>query len=181
MDVPEVFYNREDLWQFPREPAAPDGMNAGGETRMAPYYIMMRLPGEPNTEFFLMLPMTPSQRLCGRRETDELRQDPGKPRADLRLAPEHVEITESADIGLLKHVLSLAIISHDAACDPVEPAVVLLDNQTDGRTVLQARAFDELGFVLRDLSKSMFGHGDSGWVSICVFDLDADAEGWFPA
>ena len=29
---------------------------------MAPYYIMMRLPGEPQTEFFLLLPMTPSQR-----------------------------------------------------------------------------------------------------------------------
>ena len=62
MDAPEVFYNREDLWQFPREPAAPDGLNPGGGSRMAPYYIMMRLPGEPQTEFFLMLPMTPSQR-----------------------------------------------------------------------------------------------------------------------
>ncbi len=63
MDAPEVFYNREDLWQFPREPTAPDGTNeAGGETRMAPYYIMMRLPGESETQFFLMLPMTPSQR-----------------------------------------------------------------------------------------------------------------------
>ena len=62
MDASEVFYNREDLWQFPRESTAPDEMNAGGETRMAPYYIMMRLPGEPQTEFFLMLPMTPSKR-----------------------------------------------------------------------------------------------------------------------
>jgi uncharacterized protein len=62
MDVPEVFYNREDLWQFPREPTAPDGLNPGGGTRMAPYYIMMRLPGERLTEFFLMLPMAPSQR-----------------------------------------------------------------------------------------------------------------------
>ena len=62
MEAPEVFYNREDLWQFPRESTAPDDMNAGGETRMAPYYIMMRLPGEPQTEFFLMLPMTPSKR-----------------------------------------------------------------------------------------------------------------------
>ena len=62
MDAPEVFYNREDLWQFPRKSTAPDDMNAGGETRMAPYYIMMRLPGEPQTEFFLMLPMTPSKR-----------------------------------------------------------------------------------------------------------------------
>jgi uncharacterized protein len=62
MDVPEVFYNREDLWQFPREPVALDGPNAGGATRMAPYYIMMRLPGEAQTEFFLMAPMAPSQR-----------------------------------------------------------------------------------------------------------------------
>jgi uncharacterized membrane protein (UPF0182 family) len=29
---------------------------------MAPYYIMMRLPGEQRAEFFLMLPMAPSQR-----------------------------------------------------------------------------------------------------------------------
>jgi uncharacterized protein len=62
MEAPEVFYNREDLWQFPREPVAPDGQNADGATRMAPYYIMMRLPGEARTEFFLMLPMAPSQR-----------------------------------------------------------------------------------------------------------------------
>jgi uncharacterized protein len=59
MDRPEVFYNREDLWQFPREPTGPDGTNSG---RMAPYYIMMRLPGDPHAEFFLMLPMVPSQR-----------------------------------------------------------------------------------------------------------------------
>jgi uncharacterized protein len=62
MDTPEVFYNREDLWQFPREPTAPDGLGIAGGTRMAPYYIMMRLPGEPRAEFFLMLPMVPSQR-----------------------------------------------------------------------------------------------------------------------
>ena len=29
---------------------------------MAPYYMIMRLPGEPRAEFFLMLPMAPSQR-----------------------------------------------------------------------------------------------------------------------
>ena len=63
MTVPEVFYNREDLWQFPREATAPDELQAGVQTtRMAPYYIMMRLPGEAETQFFLMLPMTPSNR-----------------------------------------------------------------------------------------------------------------------
>ena len=30
--------------------------------QMAPYYIIMRLPGEERAEFFLMLPMVPSQR-----------------------------------------------------------------------------------------------------------------------
>jgi uncharacterized protein len=61
MEAPEVFYNREDLWQFPREPS--DSNNTRFEpARMAPYYIMMRLTGDPNAEFFLMLPMVPSQR-----------------------------------------------------------------------------------------------------------------------
>lgn len=54
MESPDVFYNREDLWQFPRQPT-------GGQP-MAPYYIIMRLPGEAQAQFFLMLPMVPSQR-----------------------------------------------------------------------------------------------------------------------
>jgi uncharacterized membrane protein (UPF0182 family) len=62
MDAPEVFYNREDLWQFPREPTGPDGTIGSNPARMAPYYMMMRLPGDPHAEFFLMLPMVPSQR-----------------------------------------------------------------------------------------------------------------------
>ena len=56
MEAADVFYNREDLWQFPRQPGG-DGI-----TMMAPYYIIMRLPGEPQAEFFLMLPMVPSRR-----------------------------------------------------------------------------------------------------------------------
>ena len=56
MDAAEVFYNREDLWQFPRQPGD------AGTAVMAPYYIIMRLPGEPQAEFFLMLPMVPSRR-----------------------------------------------------------------------------------------------------------------------
>jgi uncharacterized protein len=56
MEAADVFYNREDLWQFPREPSA------GGTTMMKPYYIIMRLPEELQAQFFLMLPMTPSRR-----------------------------------------------------------------------------------------------------------------------
>ena len=53
MEAADVFYNREDLWQFPR---------GGGTAMMVPYYIIMRLPGEAQAEFFLMLPMVPSRR-----------------------------------------------------------------------------------------------------------------------
>ena len=56
MNAPEVFYNREDLWQFPRKPTGSNG------EEMEPYYINMRLPRETRTEFFLMLPMVPSKR-----------------------------------------------------------------------------------------------------------------------
>ncbi|HXW85572.1 MAG TPA: UPF0182 family protein [Candidatus Binataceae bacterium] len=56
MTDPQVFYNREDLWDFPRE-------NFGGEVvRMQPYYVIMRLPGEPREEYILMLPMVPAGR-----------------------------------------------------------------------------------------------------------------------
>lgn len=61
MEVPEVFYNREDLWQFPRGLAGIDDGNPPG-TPLAPYYMIMRLPGEPHAEFVLLLPMVPSQR-----------------------------------------------------------------------------------------------------------------------
>lgn len=56
METPEVFYNREDLWQFPRQPAD------SGTAMMTPYYMIMRLPGEQQAENILMLPMVPSQR-----------------------------------------------------------------------------------------------------------------------
>ena len=56
MQAAEVFYNREDLWQFPRQPGS-DGI-----AMMQPYYIIMRLPDETHAEFFLMVPMVPSRR-----------------------------------------------------------------------------------------------------------------------
>jgi len=56
MTDPQVFYNREDVWGFPRE-------NYGGDTGpMQPYYVIMRLPGEPRDEYILMLPMVPRNR-----------------------------------------------------------------------------------------------------------------------
>jgi uncharacterized membrane protein (UPF0182 family) len=57
MQAADVFYNREDLWQFPRQP-----VGDGGTAPMVPYYIIMRLPGETQAEFFIMIPMVPSRR-----------------------------------------------------------------------------------------------------------------------
>jgi uncharacterized protein len=51
----QVFYNKEDLWSIPLghgEPARP----------MEPYYLIMRLPGEPKEEFVLLIPFTPSKK-----------------------------------------------------------------------------------------------------------------------
>lgn len=54
MQDPQVFYNKEDLWSLPR---------GGAEGQpMEPYYMIMRLPGEPSEEFILMIPFTPSQK-----------------------------------------------------------------------------------------------------------------------
>jgi uncharacterized membrane protein (UPF0182 family) len=56
MKDPEVFYNKEDQWSFPKE------SHKGQTTFMQPYYTIMRLPGEPRAEFILMLPMVPNNR-----------------------------------------------------------------------------------------------------------------------
>jgi uncharacterized membrane protein (UPF0182 family) len=64
MREPLVFYNKEDLWSTAgptTAPAAPPGgarVNAA-EAAVAPYYTIMRLPGEPREEFTLLLPFTP--------------------------------------------------------------------------------------------------------------------------
>jgi uncharacterized membrane protein (UPF0182 family) len=56
MKDPEVFYNKEDLWSFPKE------SHRGQTSFMQPYYTIMRLPGESREEFILMLPMVPNNR-----------------------------------------------------------------------------------------------------------------------
>lgn len=53
MTEAQVFYNKEDLWDVPKE-------KFDGETvPMRPYYVVMRLPGEDKLEFLQMLPFTP--------------------------------------------------------------------------------------------------------------------------
>src|SRR5690625_156061 len=52
----EVFYNREDFWQFPTEKYFDQ------DIEMDPYYITMKLPESDVEEFILMMPYTPKNR-----------------------------------------------------------------------------------------------------------------------
>ncbi len=56
MEIPQVFYNNEDLWTRPRE-------KYGGQVQMLePYYVLTRLPGERTLQYMLMTPLTPENR-----------------------------------------------------------------------------------------------------------------------
>ena len=56
MEDPQVFYNQEDLWNWAEE------IVTGERMRIEPYYVIMRLPGERDEEFVLMMPYTPSSK-----------------------------------------------------------------------------------------------------------------------
>lgn len=58
MTDPRTFYNKEDLWDIPREV-----LNQSGQTEaVQPYYVIMRLPGEQHEEFVLIRPFTPANK-----------------------------------------------------------------------------------------------------------------------
>ncbi len=52
MQDPQIFYNREDLWNIPSK----------NDQDMEPYYTIMKLPKETKEEFILMVPYTPAKR-----------------------------------------------------------------------------------------------------------------------
>ena len=52
MQDPQIFYNREDLWDIPIK----------DDQAMEPYYTIMKLPQEAKEEFILMIPYTPAKR-----------------------------------------------------------------------------------------------------------------------
>lgn len=56
MEVPQIFYNREDQWEIPAM-----GKSAKEEV-MEPYYTIMKLPEEKQEEFILMLPFNPKKK-----------------------------------------------------------------------------------------------------------------------
>lgn len=53
---PSVFYNKGDQWEVPRQ------TSDAGTRRMAPYYVIMRLPTAAREEFVLILPFLPNGR-----------------------------------------------------------------------------------------------------------------------
>jgi uncharacterized membrane protein (UPF0182 family) len=55
MQDPQSFYNREDQWEIP-------ALGAGGQDVMESYYTIMKLPGEKQEEFILMLPFNPKKK-----------------------------------------------------------------------------------------------------------------------
>lgn len=71
MTDPYVFYNKEDPWLIPNEVVG-DKSQA-----MDPYYIIMQLPEEEQTEYILMMPFTPKSRpnmvgwMCARMDRGE--------------------------------------------------------------------------------------------------------------
>jgi uncharacterized membrane protein (UPF0182 family) len=58
---PDSYYLKDDAWDVPIDPTT--GTDANGQPaqagRMAPYYVIMKLPGSQEEEFLLMTPFTP--------------------------------------------------------------------------------------------------------------------------
>lgn len=55
MRDPQVFYNKEDIWDISRSL----GSQSGQPEAMQPTYVVATLPGEKDPEFLLILPFTP--------------------------------------------------------------------------------------------------------------------------
>ena len=53
MNDPQIFYNKEDVWEIPSE------QYAGEKTAVVPYYEVLTLPGETKPEFSLIQPFAP--------------------------------------------------------------------------------------------------------------------------
>jgi uncharacterized membrane protein (UPF0182 family) len=55
MTDPTIFYTKEDQWDIAKENLG----QTGGPSPIRPFYVIMRLPGEPKEEFVTILPYTP--------------------------------------------------------------------------------------------------------------------------
>jgi uncharacterized membrane protein (UPF0182 family) len=56
MTDPRTFYSKEDAWEVPADPTPSEDSEGG---KMAPYYVVMRLPDSKDDEFMMISPFTP--------------------------------------------------------------------------------------------------------------------------
>jgi uncharacterized membrane protein (UPF0182 family) len=128
MSDPQVFYNKEDQWAIP------------GETKgapMAPFYVLMQLPGESKLSFILMQPFTP-------RNKDNMigwmaaRSDPGDygkrlvynfPKQRLILGPEQIKARMNQEPDISKELTLLnqqgsRVIQGNLLVIPIKDAIV---------------------------------------------------------
>ncbi|OPL15813.1 MAG: hypothetical protein AVO39_06895 [delta proteobacterium MLS_D] len=103
MSDPVMFYNREDVWELPKERVF------GSAQTMESYYTILRFPEKKREEFILLMPFTPSNRdnmiawLSGRSDGDNY----GSlllfrfPRGELVFGPMQIEarIDQTAEIA----------------------------------------------------------------------------------
>ena len=61
---PDVFYQKQDFWQIPEDPTQDEDVTDSTSVSepMRPYYLLMRLPGEEQESFVLIMPFTPASR-----------------------------------------------------------------------------------------------------------------------
>ncbi|MBM3940605.1 MAG: UPF0182 family protein [SAR202 cluster bacterium] len=57
MTDPKEFFLKEDQWEIPREI-----VQQNQQKTVEPYYVIMRLPGQPRAEFVLILPFVPKEK-----------------------------------------------------------------------------------------------------------------------
>ncbi len=106
MDDPEVFYNKEDKWNLPNE------LFYNEEQAMEPYYTIVNLPGEKDSEYIQILPFTPQNKpnmiawLAGRSDGEKY----GKllvyefPKQELVYGPMQVEARINQDTTISQQI-----------------------------------------------------------------------------
>jgi len=59
---PAVFYQKQNFWEIPIDPAEQANRGSEDAPPMRPYYVLTRLPGQEDEEFSLILPFVPQGR-----------------------------------------------------------------------------------------------------------------------
>jgi len=130
MSDPQLFYNKEDQWAIPGE---------SKDSPMAPFYVLMQLPGESKLSFILMQPFTPRNKdnmigwMAARSDGD----DYGKrlvynfPKQRLILGPEQIKARMNQEPDISKELTLLnqqgsRVIQGNLLVIPIKDAVVYI-------------------------------------------------------